>query len=179
MAHSHPFTPIKPFIGLIFSDTYDITPILEALSSHLGPIDHHSPILDFSHTSFYTQEMGTALKKQFFGFSNLLSAENATKTKLISNNIESQHTHQKQRQINIDPGMLSLHNIILFSTKNYAHRIPLTQGIYAELTLIYRQKKYIPVEWTYPDYKTKPYLDFFYHLRTLYQEQLQVIETCS
>ena len=63
---------------------------------------------------------------------------------------------------------------MLFSTKNYAHRVPLHSGIYAELTLIYRNKSYQPVEWTYPDYSSKAYLDFFSDIRYRYQQKINL-----
>ena len=38
---------------------------------------------------------------------------------------------------NLDPGMLSLHNLVLASTKGFAHRIYMREGIYAELALLF------------------------------------------
>ncbi|MDR3182709.1 MAG: DUF4416 family protein [Planctomycetaceae bacterium] len=40
------------------------------------------------------------------------------------------------------------------STKDHAHRIYLSQGIFAETTLIYTQKHWQALPWSYPDYQS-------------------------
>ncbi|MBN1913488.1 MAG: DUF4416 family protein, partial [Candidatus Omnitrophica bacterium] len=42
--------------------------------------------------------------------------------------------------------------------------------IYAEITLIYRNKNYTPQEWTYPDYRSFEYAKIFLKIRQLYLE---------
>jgi hypothetical protein len=59
------------------------------------------------------------------------------------------------RPANLDPGLLSAHNLVLASTKAHAHRVYLSDGIFAEVTLVYRHGMYQPLEWTYPDYCTE------------------------
>jgi hypothetical protein len=54
----------------------------------------------------------------------------------------------------------------LVTTKNYGHRIYLKDGIYAEVTLIYRNKNFEVLEWTYLDYRNE--LAFFTQVRDLY-----------
>ena len=51
-------------------------------------------------------------------------------------------TQDGGRRVNLDPGLLSLANLILATTKNRSHRIPLFDGIYAELTLLYAKKQF-------------------------------------
>ena len=53
---------------------------------------------------------------------------------------------------------------MLASTKDHAHRIYLGDGIYAEVTLAYRQRQWQPLEWTYPDYRRDDYQEFFTRL---------------
>jgi hypothetical protein len=56
--------------------------------------------------------------------------------------------------------------MILASTKNYAHRIYIGGGIYAQVDYIFRDKGKIDFNpWVYPDYKTTEYLDFFNKMR--------------
>ena len=75
--------------------------------------------------------------------------------------------------MNLDPGLLSLGKLILASTKDNAQRIPLRDGIYAEVTLIYREKSYRPLPWTYPDYRSPEYLEILHALREELREKLQ------
>ncbi|NLZ76641.1 MAG: DUF4416 family protein, partial [Spirochaetales bacterium] len=50
--------------------------------------------------------------------------------------------------------LLTLGNLVLATTKNRSHRIALDVGIYAELTLIYHDRSYRALPWTYADYKS-------------------------
>ncbi|MEK6733229.1 MAG: DUF4416 family protein, partial [Candidatus Omnitrophota bacterium] len=69
------------------------------------------------------------------------------------------------RRINIDPGYISDSKLVLATTKDYFHRIYLTSGIYAEVTLRWRRGGFEPFEWTYPDYQSKEYIDIFNTIR--------------
>lgn len=54
----------------------------------------------------------------------------------------------------MDPCIITLSSMQLLTTKDYAHRIYLSDGIHA-------------LEWTYPDYKTNISEDFFIKCRNL------------
>lgn len=75
--------------------------------------------------------------------------------------------------VNIDPGYVTKAKLVLATTKDYAHRIYLAQGIYAEVTLSYSRGEFQPLPWTYPDYQTKAYRDFFRRVRDVYREQVR------
>jgi hypothetical protein len=51
--------------------------------------------------------------------------------------------------------------LVLASTKDHAHRLYLRDGIYAEVTLAYRAKRWQPLEWTYPDFRRDDFQQFF------------------
>ena len=46
------------------------------------------------------------------------------------------------------------------------------KGIYAEVTLIYKNQKFVALEWTYPDYREAIAFDFFQKAREILKEQL-------
>ena len=69
--------------------------------------------------------------------------------------------HPEPRPLNLDPGYITLAKLVLASTKDHAHRIYLGDGIYAEVTLAYRDRRWQPLEWTYPDYRRDDYQQFF------------------
>jgi len=62
---------------------------------------------------------------------------------------------------------------VLASTKDFSHRIYLDDGIFAEITLLYKQGKWHDLEWTFPDFRTPAYHDFFTRVRTRLMEQRQ------
>ena len=75
-----------------------------------------------------------------------------------------------KRRINIDPGYISDSKLILATTKDYFHRIYLGHGIYAEVTLRWRKSCFEPFEWTYPDYRSREYIDILNTIRNNYME---------
>jgi len=103
-----------------------------------------------------------------------ISSTRPSRRKLRTNELERKYSEGGRRKINLDPGYITESNLVLASTKAYNHRIYLKEGIYAEVTLIYRKKTgYEPLPWTYPDYRTRLALDFFGEVRRLYREELK------
>jgi hypothetical protein len=95
--------------------------------------------------------------------------------KLRTNAIEERYRDGRwgvERPINLDPGYLELGKLVLASTKNHFHRIFLRDGIYAEVTLYYRDKAFQPFEWTFPDYRSAGYQQFFLDARRVYYHQI-------
>lgn len=141
-----------------------------ALEKMFGKIDFQSSLMDFTHTKYYNDEMGNGLKRVFLSFSRPVRPESAYKAKLMTNSLEKKFTLDGKRRVNIDPGYLDMSKLVLFSTKDYTHRIPMPRGIFAEVTLFYQDKRYNPWPWTYPDYRTKEYADIFESMRNIYRE---------
>jgi hypothetical protein len=75
------------------------------------------------------------------------------------------------RSVNIDPGYLDLAKLVLFSTKDYTHRIHVGKGIFAEVTLYFQDDSFNAWPWTYPDYKTKEYIGIFNTIRGIYKSK--------
>ncbi len=78
-----------------------------------------------------------------------------------------------KRKINVDTSYLELAKLVVASTKNFAHRIYLGQGIYGDLQLRFSKNEFIPNEWTFPDYKSESSIQFFKNVRTTYFAQLK------
>ena len=62
---------------------------------------------------------------------------------------------------------------MLATGKNFSHRIYLRRGIYADLTLIYRQGRFESLPWTYPDYADVQLQDFLFMVRKKYALDLK------
>lgn len=161
---------VKLFIGVIISQKS--LPILNDLKENLkkkfGSIDRESGIIPFEITNYYQKETGPQLKKIFFSFKKLINPEKLATIKIWTNNLEkklAQKYNQFPRPINLDPGYLTLANVILATTKGQAHRIYLGKGIYAEVTLLYQKGKFKNLPWTYLDYRQKSYHSFFLKMR--------------
>ncbi len=168
----------KLFIGIIGVNKDLILKVKKELENEWGIIDFESEFYDFNKTSYYKEEMGENLLKKFYSFKNLIPRENIVEIKIKTNHLEEEikiNQDKSGRDVNLDPGYVTLSNITLATTKDYKHRIYLGKGIYLENTLYYDSKKkaFVNWEWTYPDYRTNAYMDFFNKLREIYHKQLK------
>jgi hypothetical protein len=167
---------VKIFCGLIYNNEEIYKQALTLLKNKFGTSDIENGLIPFDFTDYYKKEMGENLKRRFISFSELRLPEDAYKWKLQTIEIEKQFSISKEkpsRQINIDPGYLTLSKIVLFSTKDYYHRIYLREGIFAEITLRWQEKKYEIFPWTYPDYQTEFAKHFFTDVREKYYKQIK------
>ncbi len=134
-----------------------------------GPVILTSDAFDFSETDYYTATMGAGLKKQFLAFERPIDPGALAQIKRQTNEWEAEYAalarHAEPRPLNLDPGYITPAKLVLASTKDHAHRIYLREGIYAEVTLAYRQHRWQPLEWTYPDYRRDDFHRFFNECR--------------
>lgn len=146
--------PAKLIFSIIFNPTDErLEAAVTDLEERFGPVDYRSPILAFDATDYYYREMGEKLSRQFISIKELVGRERLALIKHGAYEIEEKHLRgDGNRSVNIDPGLLSLENLVLATGKNFNHRIYLGQGIFAEVTLMYRHGAFIPLPWTYPDY---------------------------
>ena len=165
------FKPVKLFSGIIYKDTEICERVIHRLSDSFSEIDLQSERIPFDSTCYYHREMGAPLFRKFVSFSRLISPQRLAEIKVLTNRLENEFSLDNQRSVNIDPGYLSEANVIIATTKNYYHRVPLSDGIYAHLEYVIKKKKIVPLEWTYPDFRKDAYIQFFEHLRILYRKR--------
>jgi len=167
-------SPAKLVMSLIFSDDTVLERGLHDLRLAFGEIDFMSARLPFDFTDYYTKEMGGPLFRHFIAFERLVPMDSLPDIKKTTNHLEGRlASPEGNRRVNIDPGYLCLGHMILATTKSYTHRPYLRDGIYADLTLIYRGKSFQPLEWTYPDYRQENVISLFNQLRQRYADALR------
>jgi hypothetical protein len=144
------------------------------LQSLFGPSDMESPVWLWEHTDYYTEEMGRGLRRFFVVFKELINPENIVQIKLKTIELERQYLNDNGgRRINLDPGYLDMAKVILVSTKDFSHRIYLGSGIYGEVTLSYSNNEFRPMPYTYPDFRTEGYREFFKKARSIYRNEVK------
>ena len=173
MSQPHEPDPVKLISSLFSPEKEIIDTVVGEISKIIGLVDWISPELLFDRTKYYAREMGWPLHRRFISFSQLVPADHLVEIKLKTNEIEEQHRREGNRLVNIDPGFISPERLILATGKNYVHRVYLSKGIYADLTLIFQKGSFRPVKWTYPDYATPELIGFFNEIRKKYMEQLR------
>jgi hypothetical protein len=161
------------FVSILFREKKDLLKTLDMLRAQIGAIEKQTPVTPFLHTKYYEKEMGKDLMRTFVLFGALVERESLPRIKLITNEIEGSFALDGKRIVNIDPGYVALEHVILATTKGYAHRVHLKNGIYADLTLMYRNGTYRPLEWTYPDYGEADIISLFIQWREHYKKVLK------
>jgi len=162
----------KLVVGFIYKDAGIFGSARKALVKKFGSADFESRELDFIYTDYYNEEMGKGLKRKFLSFNKPVNPGKLAEIKIFANKTEQKFTDGAgKRKINIDPGLLSLANLILATTKNFSHRIYIGKGIYAEVTLQYKDGNFTTLPWTYPDYASNEYMEILNDIRKKYKEQ--------
>ncbi len=170
MGTENPFARVKLFCGVIYRENDQYEKIREMLINLFSSPDAESAQIPFVLTEYYVSEMGAPLFRKFISFSRLIAPEQLTEVKRITNRLERETSVNGKRTVNLDPGFLSAANVIIATTKNHYHRIPLRDGIYAHMEYVIKNRQISCLEWTYPDFKTREYLDFFDRVRILYKK---------
>ncbi|NWF52546.1 MAG: DUF4416 family protein [Nitrospirae bacterium] len=163
---------VLPFISTIYSNSNTFYHSKEILKNIFGEILLISPTFQWDYSTYYKDEIGWPLQRQFIFFKSLIDPGLLADIKLKTNEIEASLSTEGKRNINLDPGYLTLSKVVLASTKNYAHRIYLGKGIYAEVTLIYKDYTYRPHLFTYRDYQDKTHIDLFLKAREILKKML-------
>ena len=141
----------------------------QTLEAAWGHVALESPRFDHRETNYYEATMGPDLKKAFFAFERLVDPATLAERKLQAIAWEDEYrrraSHSEPRPLNIDPGYLTEAKLVLASTKDRDHRIYLSQGIFAEVTLHFHRGQWASRPWTYPDYQRADYHEFFSRCR--------------
>ncbi|SRR5260221_104526 len=145
----------------------------ERAAAALGAVALESPRFDFCQTDYYAATMGDGLKKCFWAFAALRDPAELVEWKIAANEWEAEYArcaaHPEPRPLNLDPGYLTLAKLVLASTKDHAHRIYLGRGIYAEVTLYFKDGRWQHRDWTFPDYRRSDYQEFFSSARQYFR----------
>jgi hypothetical protein len=164
---------VKLVASLFSPEEKILQEVLLELEKRFGPRDWMSPPLFFDRTRYYEREMGWPLHRRFLSFRNLIRPEAIVDTKLQTNELEKEFLQEGKRRVNIDPGYVALERLVLATGKNYTHRLYLSKGIFADLTLVFHQGSFQTLPWTYRDYADPVVITYFNDIREHYKNQLR------
>jgi hypothetical protein len=160
--------PAKLVIGLYTGDR-ELFPLLaRRLSDRFGTPDAISAWMPFDETDYYEREMGSPLFRRMMSFDTLVSQDDLAAIKLTTNALEAEFGQEGRRRVNLDPGYLVLSRFVLATGKDFAHRISIGQGIYGDLTLLFRNGEFETLPWTYPDYAGQAMRTWLHRVRDVY-----------
>jgi hypothetical protein len=167
--------PVKPIISLILAREDLGAAVLGRLTPYFGPPDLVGPWWPFTATDYYQKEMGPQLGRRLVAFLHLADPARLSDWKAFTNALEERFSLGGRRLVNLDPGYVARERLVLATGKNYTHRLYLGQGIYGDLTLIYRRGNLQPLPWSYPDYARGPLPTLLGLVRQKYLWQLRAL----
>ncbi len=161
-------------MGVLHTARHTVAAITQQLVAEFGPVRAATDALPFNLTTYYQPEMGTALTRWYCVFRTLVQPGDLASIKLRTNALEHASAVDGRRTLNLDPGLLTAHSLILASCKNFSHRIYLRDGIYAEVTLLVKGAQFDVLPWTYPDYRQAQVRAFFDAQRAAYLQARRI-----
>jgi len=170
--------PVLLVIGAFGQTKDSLEFVYDKAVEQWGAVQLISPLFEFDQTTYYSETMGSDLKKQFWALKTLIDKGELPKIKHLTNNWEAEYadknnSEQVVRPVNIDPGYITEAKLVLATTKDRDHRLYLADGIFGEVTLHFQRQQWQASRWTYPDYQTAEYHQFFSDCRKFLREQYQ------
>ena len=164
---------VKRITGILFpSENLELLQwSIERLSEIWGVPELHSQPVPFNKTDYY-HEIAPDLSRVFLCFPGLVNPEGLADWKHQAIGIEAQ-SRQPVRAVNIDPGYVDGARLVLASTKDHAHRIYLRGGIFAEVTMRYKFKKWASFDYSFPDFASGVYDEFLCSVRKLWLSEVK------
>jgi hypothetical protein len=167
---------VKLVMSIFSAGIKNLNESIEVLMVQFGKPDFISTGMPFDYTDYYEREMGQSLIRRLVSFELLVRPESLPDIKCLANQIEDQCSEGGQRRINIDPGYISPAHLILATGKGYTHRPYLRNGIYADLTLLFSDKTFRSLPWTYPDYAGSQMIGLLNRIREKYLLDLKMMD---
>ncbi|OGV76579.1 MAG: hypothetical protein A2340_11000 [Lentisphaerae bacterium RIFOXYB12_FULL_60_10] len=161
--------PVRLVCGVLAASPDVVESARASLETQFGPVDGTFGPVPFTFTDYYHAEMGAGLQRWFWSFEPLIDPGQLASIKCTTNRLEQALATTVdgicRRRINLDPGYITPAKLVLATTKDFAHRIYLGGGIFAEVTLAFRRNETVPQPWTYPDYRSGCYDSFLLGVR--------------
>jgi hypothetical protein len=162
---------VKPILAVLAASADLMEAACAAVRESIGAIEVEGEVLPWPTSDYYRDEMGEEISRRFVALAALEPADHLAERKRATNVLEERWRSGRGRRVNLDPGYVDLHRLVLASTKEAAHRIYLSAGIWAEVTLHFEHGAFRPYPHTYPDYADARAIAFFSRVRELFRRQ--------
>ena len=163
--------PVKALIAILWSDEAALASALTVIRETWGEIDFLGPDRPFDVTDYYDREMGRRPSRRLVSLDRLIPPESLAAMKLTANAMEDRLASPTGRLVNLDVGYLDHAKIVLGSLKFAGQKIHLADGVYADLIARYRDGRYQPFDWTFPDFRDGRYDGELHEIRERYRAQ--------
>ena len=170
MGAIYDFEEEKLIVGVIYSDKETLDKAMKMLTDAFGEVDCVCEEFSFSEefSNYYDGELGGEGLRRIYSFKNTVDPSRQAEIKELTNEFERILSVDGNRKINLDPGFINHGRLMLATTKKTGFRIPLSDGIYTELTLFFAKGKWQKLPWTYRDYQSERVQRFITEVRHKY-----------
>ncbi len=163
--------PVKPVAAVLLPAAMDpgeaVFPAVEGLA---GRMDYRGQSHPFTLTDYYREEMGSELVRVIVSFASLTSPELLVDFKMDMTGVEEDFSSGGKRRVNIDPGYIDFHKLVLASFKPGPQKIYLSRGVYADPVMYYRDGGFVSSPWTFPDFASGIYHRDLESIREIYRK---------
>jgi hypothetical protein len=170
--------PVKLMVGIMAADGRCLDAACRCVIDAFGPADLTSPVYPFDMTEYYEEQAGPSILRQFLAIEQLIDPGRMGDIKHQANQMEMQLAQSLKtpfpRPVNLDPGYVEPSKLVLASTKNFAHRVYIGNGMWAEVTLTYNKGVWQVYPYTFPDFKSGRYNEFLSQVREKLVSQLRL-----
>lgn len=173
MGHYKTPVPVKLVIGLLGANPKIIARTRQILQEKFGLEEEVMEAIPFTWTNYYVQELGPSPLRSFISFEKTIPREEMVDIKRYTNELELSLSQEGLRPVNIDPGYMTLGQFFLATTKDQRQRVYIRDGIFIEPTLYFQDGRFLPFDWTYPDYRSEEYQGFMQAARMKLAYQLR------
>ena len=170
MGAVYEFEKEKLIVGVIYHDKETLDAAMKMLTDEFGEIDLVSEEFSFSKefSTYYDEEIGGEGLRRIYSFKECVAPDRQAEIKKRTNEIEARFSVDGNRKINLDPGFINHGRLMLATTKKAGFRIPLSDGIYTELTLFWAKGEWHKLPWSYRDYQSERVQKFITRVRAIY-----------
>jgi len=165
-------TKVKLIAAILYQQAQVLDEAFELLEKTFSDIDIKGRFFPFEVSDYYEPEMGAKLQRGVISFNELVHPGSLAEFKLKTRDLEQTMADAGNRRVNIDIGYLDLYKVVLASFKARSNKIYLSQGIWADIVLVYEKGDFNTLQWGFPDFKTGIYNEVLIAIRDRYKVQL-------
>ncbi len=168
---------VKLIIGLLGRDPHIIETARAHLAEKFGAEEEVLVPIPFVWTNYYEKEVGSSPVRSFVSYEKRIDREEIVEIKRGTNELELFLGVDGFRPVNLDPGYMTLGQFFLATTKDQRQRVYIRDGIFVEPTLYFQDGRFMPFDWTYPDYRSEEYQGYLMSARTKLAQQMRQART--
>ena len=156
---SNQLLKVKQIAAILYQADEALDYAYRLLEKAFSKIDIKGTYFPFQVSDYYKPEMGPDLKRGLISFDQLVHPGDLAALKLKSRELEQQLADDGNRRVNIDIGYLDIYKVILASFKGRSNKIYFSEGIWADIVLVFEKGEFTTLNWGFTDFKSGIYSD--------------------